>query len=77
MPLSGIMKSLKGRTATKCNKALKRKGKFWARESFDFLIRNRKMLQNMVDCTINNSVKAGLVVDYKGHEFTYLTDSEV
>ena len=60
-PVTAIMRSLKGYTAYKANKLLKRKGPFWLSETYDHVIRNVKEMRNMVIYTLENPVKAGLV----------------
>lgn len=74
-PLNVIMKRIKGSTAVKTNRILRRSGQFWDRESFDIYVRNEKMLTNVINYTINNPVKAGLVKEWTEWPYTYLAPS--
>ena len=70
-PLNIIMHSLKSYTANQCNDALKRQGRFWQREYFDRIVRDRNDLAKKIEYTINNPVKAGIVNHWKEYSFTY------
>jgi len=70
-PLHNIMHSLKSYTANQCNNALKRQGRFWQREYFDRIVRDRNDLTKKIEYTINNPVKAGIVNHWKEYSFTY------
>lgn len=56
-----IMESLKKFTARESNKILSRRGRFWARESFDRVLRNDVEVKRAVRYVLNNPVKSGLV----------------
>jgi REP-associated tyrosine transposase len=57
-----MLKSLKGSTARKANRALGRTGEpFWQKESYDHWVRDRPELENIRAYIENNPVKAGLV----------------
>ena len=58
--MSQITHSWKSFTANKCNRVLKRSGKFWEREPFDRYIRNEQHYRNALAYIENNPVKAGL-----------------
>ncbi|MBI9069537.1 MAG: transposase [Salinivirgaceae bacterium] len=45
--------------------------KFWQKESFDRIVRNKMDLANKIAYTINNPVKAGLVKNWKDWKWTY------
>ena len=70
-PLSHALRLLKGRTARFCNEVLERSGPFWAQESYDHVVRDRKELKRIVAYIINNPVQAGLVEDADNWAFTY------
>ena len=72
--LSKIMQSIKRFTARESNKILGCEGQFWMQESYDRLVRDAKELKNIVDYVIKNSVKAGLVNDWKQWPHTYLSE---
>jgi putative DNA methylase len=64
-PLSGfhldeIEHSIKSYTANEANKVLRRKGQFWAVESFDRYIRDPRHFDAVIRYIENNPVKAGL-----------------
>lgn len=58
--LSDIMHSIKSYTASKANKLLGRKGRFWQTDYFDRYIRNYEHLENTLNYIEMNPVKAGL-----------------
>jgi putative transposase len=69
IPVSALMKSLKGYTAREANKLLGRVGTpFWQKESYDHWVRNRLEWERIKSYIENNPVKAGLVAfreDYR------------
>lgn len=69
--LDQILKRIKGSTACRCNRLLKRTGQFWERESWDVYIRNQKMLQNVITYTLENPVKKGLVKEWQEYKWSY------
>lgn len=66
-----IMHSIKSYTAQVINKLLGRQGTFWQEESFDRVIRNDKELQNIINYTIQNPVKAGIVENWQAYPYSY------
>ncbi len=58
--LDRVMQSLKGFTATACNKVLERSGHFWEHGSYDRMPRDRNELYRIVQYVLYNPVKAGL-----------------
>ena len=64
-PLDVIMHSLKSYTAQEANKLLKRRGTFWAAESYDHEVRDEAEYHRIVRYVINNPVKAGLVKEWR------------
>ena len=58
--LFAIVHSWKSFTSNKINKALRRKGVLWERESFDHLIRTPAHFEGFITYTEENPVKAGL-----------------
>lgn len=70
--LDVIMKSVKGPSAWYANKYLDRKGQFWERESYDMYIRNEKMLNNVINYTLENPIKAGFVSNWEDFSGNYL-----
>ena len=59
--LAEIMDAIKGASAHKINKRLRRKGRFWQAESFDHWVRNEGQFVRIKNYIENNPVKAGLV----------------
>jgi putative transposase len=70
--LAAIMQSLKGYTAFKCNRILKRGGIFWEHESYDHYIRNANEYDGIVEYVLNNPVKAGLVKHWEDWQWNYV-----
>jgi len=68
--LSGIMHSLKGRSARECNLILLRSGSFWEHESFDHVIRPGKF-DATLRYVLNNPVKAGLAQHWREWPWNY------
>ncbi len=65
VPLAGLMKVWKGKSARLANQVLKRAGPFWQEDYFDTLIRDSSHLRKAIHYTEQNPVKAKLVVDPK------------
>ena len=71
-PLWRIMQSHKSFTGIKCNKIIGREGALWQHESFDHKVRNRQKFIEKVQYTLMNSVKAGLVRNWRDYPYSYL-----
>ena len=69
--LAKIMQSFKGYTAREINKVLKKKGPFWQPQYHDHAIRKDEDLIEVVLYTLQNSVRAGLVKDFRDFPFWY------
>ena len=69
--LSTIMHSLKLHTALEANKILGREGAFWQHENYDHYVRDEGELERIIKYVIYNTVKAGLVDDWKNWKWTY------
>jgi REP element-mobilizing transposase RayT len=72
--LDTIMKRIKGGISTDANKILQRTGRFWARESYDHLVRNPQEMWNIIRYILNNPVKAGLVKEWFAWQHTYIKE---
>ena len=72
--LQDILHSVKLFTARKINLFEKRKGKLWAKESFDTTIRNNKHLYNVLNYTLQNPVKASLAKSWKEWSGNYVNE---
>jgi REP element-mobilizing transposase RayT len=59
--LQDILYSVKRFSANQINKAEKRTGSLWQKESFETTIRDERHLYYAVEYTLNNPVIAGLV----------------
>ncbi|MCH8317306.1 MAG: transposase [Bacteroidetes bacterium] len=70
-PLYRIMQSLKRYTARESNKLIDREGSFWQAESYDHVVRNQAELIRIINYTVKNPVKAGLVKNWKDWKFSY------
>lgn len=71
-PLEDIMQSLKGYTAFKANRLLKRSGAFWQAESYDHVVRDAGELERIIGYVLNNPVKAGCVADWQAWKWSYV-----
>ncbi len=69
--LSTIMHSLKLYTGRQANDILKREGQFWQHESYDHVIRDEAERKRIINYTINNPVKAGLVDHWEEWPWTH------
>ena len=74
--LDNIMRLIKGSTAFDSNKALKREGTFWQKDSFDHFVRNEDELNNIIEYILQNPVKAGLVENWEDYPYNYVKDIE-
>ena len=59
--LAEIMNGIKGASAHRINKLLKRRGSVWQDESFDHVMRQHEAVERKVDYICNNPVRKGLV----------------
>jgi len=66
-----ILQDLKRYTAGKCNKILNRTGNFWQYESYDHIVRDENDLIRIINYTLNNPVKIGLVTGWKNWKWSY------
>ncbi len=57
--LSLVMQSIKGSSAREINKLLDRKGKLWASDYYDKVVRDEKQLELVYNYIKNNSLKLG------------------
>ena len=69
--VTDIMESFKKFTAHRSNTILKRSGRFWARESYDRVLRNQQEVKRAVLYVMNNPVKAGLVDNPTDWKWSY------
>ncbi len=72
-----IMRRIKGASAFRINRYLRRSGSFWESESYDSYMRSEKDVRNRVYYTIYNPVKAGFVSDWREWSFTYVCFGEL
>ncbi|SOD96712.1 transposase [Spirosoma fluviale] len=68
------LKVIKGGSAFEANRLLDRKGAFWQSESYDHYVRDSGELKRILNYTVQNPVKAGLVMDWQDWPFTYLSE---
>ena len=59
--LGVIMDAIKGASAHRINKALRRTGRVWQPESFDHVLRSSENLDAKVQYVLENPVRKGLV----------------
>jgi hypothetical protein len=66
--IAEIMQVIKGASAHRINRALRRKGKVWEEESFDRALRREERTDVKIEYMLGNPVAAGLVrnpVEYR------------
>ncbi|MEE9429781.1 MAG: transposase [Melioribacteraceae bacterium] len=73
--VSKFMQAIKRVSAYYANLELGKKGSFWQAESFDHIVRDEDELEKLIEYTLMNPVKAGLVEDWKSWKHSYLSDS--
>ena len=66
------LKRIKGSSAFYANRLLKRKGNFWAKESYDMYIRNERMYDNVLAYILNNPVDAGIVESWEEYPHSFV-----
>ena len=71
--LSNILQKIKGKSAKQLNESLNKKGKFWAREYYDKIIKDEKQLKVVMEYILNNPIKANLD-DAKDRVYNVFTD---
>ena len=69
--IPAIMKSIKGASAHKVNRLLKRKGRLWQTEFFDHVIRKDENLQEKINYIRLNPVRRGLVDRPEDYEWLW------
>lgn len=65
---------IKGGSAFEANRLLSRSGAFWQSESYDHYVRNAAELKRIINYTLQNPVKAGLVNEWQDWPYTYLSE---
>jgi putative transposase len=60
--LAEIMDGIKGASAHRINRELRRHGRVWQTESFDRVLRSSESLDQKIDYVLNNPVRSGLVM---------------
>jgi putative transposase len=70
--LASIMHSIKRHTAYECNKLLGRTGVFWEAENYDRYVRSGDHWQSIINYTLNNPVKAGIVKEWSQYRWSWL-----
>ena len=72
--LHTALKYIKGGSSRLANQLLDRTGAFWQPESYDHYIRNAPELGRIIDYTLQNPVKAGLVGNWQDWPHSYLSE---
>ncbi len=68
--LAEIMDAIKGASAHKVNRALRRTGKLWQTESFDHVLRCSESVDAKIAYILENPIRAGLVRE--GEDYPWL-----
>jgi REP element-mobilizing transposase RayT len=74
--ISEILQAIKGATAHKINKTLKRKGSLWQEESFDHVIRSSEDVNAKMAYVLNNPVRKGLSTRSRDYPWVWTADPE-
>ncbi len=72
--LHTALKYIKDGSARLSNQLLDRTGAFWQPESYDHYVRNAPELGRIIDYTLQNPVKAGLVENWQDWPHSYLNE---
>ncbi len=70
--LDYVMMLIKGGSARTINLALDRKGKLWAKDSYDHYVRNEAEWHRIVHYILHNPVKAKLAQRWEEHPYTFM-----
>ena len=73
-PLHRIMQPLHSHVALKANEHLNRASTFWHDEYYDHIIRDDAELRRVIEYTLNNPVKAGLVDEWQQWPHSYVNE---
>ena len=74
VPLSEIMKNIKGRAAHEINRRLERCGAVWQEESFDRVLRCSEKLDEKIAYVLDNPVRRGLVKDWREYPWVWFKE---
>ncbi len=74
-PLHRIIQSLHAQVARKANKLLNQTGTFWHDESYDHVVRDDVELKRIIEYTLQNPVKAGLVDEWQKWPYSYVNET--
>ncbi len=72
--LHTALRYIKGSSSRLANQLLNRTGAFWQPESYDHYVRSAAELERIIDYTLQNPVKAGLVKNWQDWPHNYLSD---
>ena len=73
--VTSAMQSIKRHTARQSNILLEREGQFWQNENYDHLVRNEREFTNIINYIVQNSVKAGLVTNWRDYPHTFVNEN--
>jgi REP element-mobilizing transposase RayT len=74
--ISEILKAIKGASAHRINKALRRKGSLWQEESFDHVIRKSEDVNAKMAYVLQNPVRKGFVQRARDYRWVWTADPE-
>jgi REP element-mobilizing transposase RayT len=69
--LAEITDAIKGASAHKINRAMRRQGRVWQPESFDHVLRSSESLQHKVDYLLENPVRQGLAARWENYPWLW------
>ncbi|MFZ1142322.1 MAG: transposase [Candidatus Sulfotelmatobacter sp.] len=72
--LAEIMNAIKGASAHKINKLLRRKGRLWQPESFDHVLRSSEGPDAKIQYVLENPVRRGLVAEWTDYPWMWRKD---
>jgi len=72
IPLSKILRLIKGTSARSVNQLLKQEGPVWQEESFDHVLRSHEGFENAVDYIRQNPVRRGLIRESDKYPWLWL-----
>jgi len=74
--LGEIMDAIKGASAHKINRLLKRSGKVWQTESYDRVLRSSEKLDEKIQYILDNPVRKGLVSAWVEYRWLWYREPE-
>ena len=76
-PLHSVLRTVKGVSAHRINRALDRKGKVWQEESFDHVLRSSESLDQKIAYILDNPIRRQLTTTRREYPWLWTADAEI